>query len=753
MQQGNNIVEFGEKLNERIDQVVEARFPEGVSVDTIYSQPESVDHAIGHFFTEFAIAIGAVILVVMILLPFRLATISAIASPVSILITLAVMYLLGIGLHSVSLAGLIVVLGMVVDDAIIIVDNYIEKLDEGYSRWEAGWRSATQLFIPILTATLTIIFAFLPLSFLLEGIAADFIKFMPYTVSIALATSFFVAIFLTPYLCFIFVKKGLKKPEKSEERKPTFLDRVQAQYDKLVEASFKHKKIALGAGVVAIVLGGFLMGKLPEEFFPRLNRATFNLEVWLPEGSTYDNTHQAVERLLKHIESDERIKDVSAYVGTSSPRFFSTYAPEAPAENYAQLFINAKNPKAAGELIREYEKYLEDFLPESKVRIKRLSYQNSKTPVEIRLIGENLDSLQVAANSVTPLLQEVEGARWVHTNYKNPYYALEVDVNKEQANRLNISTVGLAQTLGASLKGAPISSFWEGDEAKDIVVRVKESEREDFTDLNNLYVNSPTGAKVPLRQVATLNSTWEPGLIVRRNGLRTVTIRAETTSDKYASDILTPVQEKLAEVDLPAGVAIDYGGDLESSEENLPNMLAALGVSVLLIFLTLMFQFKSLSKTFIILTTFPLSILGAATGLLLTSNPFGFTAFLGIISLIGIVVRNGIVLVDYADELVHDHDYSIGAAAMAAAKRRMRPIFLTSSAAAIGVVPMIVGGSPLWSPLGSVLSVGLMFSMFMTLLIIPVMYSLFVKMPQPSPDEVETVKVPHLSTVNDPSYS
>ncbi|NJO02464.1 MAG: efflux RND transporter permease subunit, partial [Bacteroidia bacterium] len=331
MQPGKNIVKFGEALEEKIAEIQAAHFPSDIGVEQIYSQPHAVDHAISHFMKEFAIAIVAVIMIVMMLLPFRMATISAIASPVSIFITLAILNVLGIGLHSVSLAGMIVVLGMVVDDAIIIVDNYIEKLDEGMRPWEAAWKSATQLFIPVLTATLTIIFAFLPMNLMLKGIMGDYIETMPYTVAIALTTSFMVAIFITPYLCYLFIKKGLHHP-KPDDKKPrrSFLDRIQSGYDRLVELAFKHKFVTMGFGVLAII-GGFLaMGQVAQEFSPKLERTVFNLEVWMPEGTTVEQTEKVVDAVVARIEDDERIENISSFIGTSSPRFFVTYAPEPP---------------------------------------------------------------------------------------------------------------------------------------------------------------------------------------------------------------------------------------------------------------------------------------------------------------------------------------------------------------------------------------------------------------------------------------
>ena len=725
MQPGFNIVDFGHDLDVAIENARD-RIPEDVKIEMIHSQPEIVDEAVNHFFVEFAIAVAAVIVVIMILLPLRMATVSAIASPVSILITFAVLNLLGLAIHSVTLAGMIICLGMVVDDAVIIVDNYIEKLDEGMDRWQAAWQSATQLFVPILTATAAIIFAFLPLSFLMTGITSDFIFVMPITVSLALGMSFVVAIFLTPYLCFLFIKKGVhNKAETPENKKPSVLDKVQGAYDKSIEWVFRNGKLAMGTGFVVVLIGVFMFSKVPQEFFPKLERDIFNLEVWLPEGASVEKTEMAVSQIVKDIEEDKRIKSVSSFIGESSPRFHSTYAPEPPAENYAQLFIKAYDAHKADEALHDYITSLATKYPEATVRVRQLSYQEAPTPLEIRVIGTDIDDLQAVADKVEGVLQKVEGVNWLHTDWREEYYRMGVEINTVEANRLGLTSSGISEYIGGLVNGFPVSTYWEEDEPINISVRLEETYRQNFDDLGNTYIPTISGKSVPLRQVASFEPEWMPGRIVRRNGLRTITVRSEAQLGRFASEILADAIPQIEKLDLPEGVRIGYGGDQEATEENMPSLITSLAASVLLIFLTLMFQFKDVRKSLIILSTFVLAIPGAAIGLLALNHPFGFTAFLGTISLIGIVVRNGIILVDYADELVRDHGYGFREAALLAAQRRMRPIFLTASAAAIGVVPMIVGGSSLWAPLASVLCIGLMWSMFMTLYIIPLMYNLW----------------------------
>ncbi len=297
------------------------------------------------------------------------------------------------------------------------------------------------------------------------------------------------------------------------------------------------------------------------------------------------------------------------------------------------------------------------------------------------------------------------------------------------------SNQSITQTLGAGLKGYSISTLWEGDKPVDIFLRYDSSSRKNSNALENLHVSSAYGGKIPLKEVADLTPAWHTGMIGHRNGLSMLTVFSEAQMGIRPSRILKEIKPKIDKLKLPAGISIGYGGDAESSAENQPPMMVSLGVSLILIFLTLLFQFKNLGKILVILATFPLSLLGAFSGLYITGNPLGMTAFMGIVSLIGIVVRNGIILVDYADELVRDHGFTIKAAALAAAKRRMRPIFLTSAAAAVGVIPMIISKSPLWAPLGSVLSFGLIVSMVLTLFVVPVLYYKFIR-PEPVTKEI-----------------
>jgi len=728
MQPGNNIVAFGKELESKIKEA-RTELPANVEVHVVSSQPRVVEDKLIEFGKEFIIAILAVIFVVILLLPFRMAAISAIASPISVIITFAILNLLGYEIHQVTLAALIICLGMVVDDAIVVVDNYIEKLDHNMDRWEAAWKSASELFIPILSATATIIFSFLPLMFTLHGIPNEFVSHLPPTIAIALGCSLLVALFLTPYLCYLFIHKGLKKDTTADEKRKTVsvLDRIQRGFDRLVNLSFRFWPVTLTLAFASIGMAGWLGSKIPPEFLPIAERNQFNIELYMRAGSAVQETERAVDQIVALLEKDPRTRDVISFVGTSSPRFYATYAPEVPRTNYAQIFINTTSAHATEEMVEDYLERLDALVPNGKVRLKQLSFQDALAPVEIRITGAHIQDLQRIAADVTRILEATKGTNCIRNDYGDDYVAATLNINKDYSAQLGIDHNTLSQTLGSSLNGLPISTVWEDKTPRKIVMRLQKEDRNSVGYLQNIYLTSRTGQKITLAQLAQFIPSWHTGSIVRRNGLRTLTVRSEAQKGMVAAWVLAEAKPMLDKLILPPGVSIHFGGDDESTLENMPDLGKALGISALLIFLTLLIQFRSIIKSLIVLFSFPLSLFGAMLGLYFSGNHAGFTTFLGITSLIGIVVRNGIILVDYADALVQNYGYTPKAAAIASAQRRMRPIFLTSAAAAIGVLPMVFGGSPLWAPMGSILAMGLMFSMLMTLFTIPVLYSKLIK--------------------------
>lgn len=736
MQDGYNIVDFGKKVGEKLVSVAK-RIPTDVTIKKIVDQPVVVHGSIQHFLKEFLIAIAAVIIVTMLLLPLRMAAVAALAIPITVLITFAFLDLLNIELQQMTLAGLVVVLGMVVDNAIVIVDDYVDKLDNGIKRWDAAWKSATELFIPVLTATIAIVCAFVPVDIILSGNAGEFLFTLPIAVTTALIVSLFVAIFLTPLLCWFFIKTGLKSKKADnaqKEKKFSLLDILQRAYDFLLVKAFKFPKFTVLAGVLAVVCAGFLMGELQVRMFPLIERNQFCLEVYMRQGTNLEETDRAVQRIENFLKKDNRITDISSFIGCSSPRFYLTYAPKAPDKNYAQILINTVSSSATRELVHELLKEFDGFIPGGDILIKQLQQGPPvDAPIEVRVVGNDINQIKALGEQIKVILKHTEGTNFVRTNFREDYYGILVQVDEEVANRMGFSSKDIARMLAVSFKGLPISTLWEGDNPIEILLRHEEEYRKNFDDIANIYItSSSTGARVPLRQIAKIVPEWQTGKIVRRNGVRTITVRSEAQMGRMPNDILNEIKPKIAALmaDAPEGISINYGGEFEDQVDIMGEFTAALVTSLLAIFLVLLFQFKRTKKVLIIIFTIPISWFGAILGLYLTDNPFSFTGFLGVISLSGLVVRNGIILMDYADHLLagsQDKHPDIFKIAMDAGKRRMRPVFLTSTAAAAGVVPMIISGSPLWAPMGAVLAVGLIFGMVLTLLIVPVMYYLVMK--------------------------
>jgi multidrug efflux pump subunit AcrB/outer membrane protein TolC len=724
MREGNNIVDFGNTLRATLKSV-QATLPPDVKLDLVADQPRVVSERIREFFGEFGIAIVAVILVTMLLLPLRVSLVSAIAIPVSVAMTFGVLHACGIELQQVSISALITVLGMVVDNAIVIVDNYVGLLDRKVPIDEAAERCATEMAVPVLTATLAIIAAFIPL-LMLTGPVGEFIRSLPIAVAISLGTSFLVAMLLTPLMARFFIRKGLvdhSQEDSNKVRKLTPLDHMQKQYNRVIVWAMRNKRAVLVSSVLAVAAGIGILVLVPQLLFPLAERNQFVMDVWLTEGAKIEATDAAVRRIEAVLKQEPQVKMYTSFLGESAPRFYYNVNPQAPAANYAQILVNTKNVKETPKLVEQLRQRLPDVAPEAKVFVKELQQgQIMEAPVEVRISGDDIATLETLGNQVEEIFRHTPGATYIHSDWHEDAWQVGLNVREEVANRMGLTNAAIAQQLAAGFEGAPVTTFWEGDRDVNVVLRLDPAERQSFQNVADTYVMSPvTGAKVPLAAVATLTSEWEPGRIVRRNGVRTLTVRAFPGGHRLASEILGDAREQLDGLSLPPGYHIAFGGEYQNQQETFGEMRNALLLSLLLIFLILLFQFRTLVDPLIVMAAFPLALPGAALGLLITHNTFGFTAFIGIISVGGLVVRNSIILIDYIHERMKN-GVELEQAALEAGERRLRPIFLTSAAAAVGVIPMILSGSSLWSPLASVLAFGLLGSMVFTLVAIPVLF-------------------------------
>jgi len=729
MQEGRNIVRFGADLETALDSA-RRLLPPDLVVERVADQPTQVRHRVLDFGREFAIAVVAVILVTVLLLPLRVAAIAALAIPATVAVTVAALHALGIELHQISFAGLVVALGMVVDDAIVIADNYVELLDEGVARPEAAWRSASDLAGPVLGATLTIVASFLPLGLLLPGTVGEFIRALPFTVAVALLCSFGVAMFLTPLLCLAFIKTGLRPHAAAGEAAParrrrTPLDVMQAAYERAMAWAMPRPRLTLALAALSVAAGAALLGTRPQRFFPPAERPQFVVDVWMPEGTRFAATDSTVARLAAALRRTPGVAQVGAFVGGSAPRFYYNVEPEFNVPNFGQVVVNTRDMHATPALQASLHAPLARLAPEATVLVRQLEQGPAlKAPIEVRLAGEDPATLRALADRAARVLEAAPGSEYVRTDWREDQPGLALALRRETAARLGLTEADVARQLGLGFDGAPASTFWEGARRVDVRLRFDSASRAGPADVGDAYVTAPaTGARVPLRAVADVRAEWAPSRIVRRNGVRTVSVLAYAQPGVLASTVLAAARPGLEAIALPAGYRLAYGGEVENQGEVQGPMAVALSVSLLAIFLILVLQFRTVRHPLVIMVSIPLALFGSALGLALTGNPFGFTANLGLTALTGVVVRNAIILVDYALARRRDGE-ALDLAALDAGRRRLRPIFLTTMAAAVGVVPLIASGSGLWSPLASVLAVGLVCSMVGTLVVVPVLFVL-----------------------------
>jgi multidrug efflux pump subunit AcrB len=757
MNEGNNIVDFGDNVKAKISEFQKG-LPKDVTIYPITDQSQMVNHSIMEFLEELLIAIISVIIVIMLLLPMRVASVAAGTIPITIFISLGLFFSMGIELNTVTLAALIVTLGMIVDNSIVIIDCYIEKIDKGMSRWHAATASAKEFLSAIFSATLAISITFFPLLVTMRGVMYDFVKWFPIAVSVILGTSLLIAIFVVPWMQFTFIKKGLKKStstvadtsaaagvpnlpllppvddvasvdagqdgDKPKKPHKSFLDFIQQRYNAIIEKCFVYPYLTLGIGVGSIVVGALLFSLLPQKLMPRAERNQFAVEIYLPTGTAIERTAQVADSLRDMMLKDRRVKNITTFYGQSSPRFHTAYAPQVGGTNFAQFIVNTDNDKATCDLLDKFTPKYSTYFSDAMVRFKQLDYSDALSPVEIRVNGDNLANLHQVVDTVTRILNEDPNLLLVRNSFEGTSGGFDVTLDNDEANRLGMSKLMMSMNLATRFgTGLPLTTVWEGDYPVNVMLRDSKADFQTVDDLNNATVSGIIpGVNVPLRQIASVRPDWTEGMIQRRNGVRSISVFAESIRGLNLNKITDDVFAKLDKVKLPAGVTITPGGQRVSDNEYGPQIYGGLAISIVVIFVILLFHFKNVRISIFMMLALLFSLLGAALGIIIMRQDVGLTGTLGIISLMGIIVRNGIIMIDYAEELRVKHRLSAKHAALQAAQRRMRPIFLTSAAASMGVVPMVIQNSPMWGPMGVVVCFGTIVSMFFIVTMIPVGY-------------------------------
>lgn len=715
MKKGKNIVQMGEEVNAVIKEF-KSELPSEVGMNLVTNQAQVVAGSVDNFLHELLIAIVAVVVVVMLLLPVKVALVAASTIPITIFISLGLFYAFGIELNTVTLAALIVTLGMIVDNSIVIIDSYLEKIGEGMSRWHASIYSATHFFKSIFSATLAISITFFPFLIVIPGMIHDFLLSFPWAISLILGISLLVAMLLVPFMQFWFIRQPI--PE--EKKGFSFMDVLQRFYNKVLDACFAHPYVTMGAGLASVVIGIFLMGKLPQKLMPVADRDQFAIEIYLPTGTAVEKTAVVADSMESILKKDPRVVSVTSFIGCSSPRFHTAYAPQLGGTNYSQLIVKNLGNAETVELLDEYAPKYTDAFPGARVRFKQISFSQAVYPIELRLSGNNLDSLKQAASAYLQLLRSLPETELAQTNFSEPQTAAKVVLKEDEASRLGINNVQLETTLAMRYgNGIPVATVWEGDYSIPVTIKSEKSDQAAYSDLQDELIPASAGlAHVPLRQIADIVPSVKDGQIVRRNGVYTITVMSDVRRGVNVTALTSRLKEKLQAIPLPQGVTLAYGGDDEQDNENLPPIMSALAIAAFIIFFILLAHFKRISIALLIFLSMTLCLFGTAVGVLIQGVDFGMTCTLGII------VRNGIIMIDYAEELRSTEKLCVRDAIYHSARRRMRLIFLTSAAASMGVIPMIIGKSGLWMPMGTVICYGTLITMIFLLTVLPVAYML-----------------------------
>ena len=723
MRPGNDIVKMGRDVRKQIDSF-KKELPNEVRLSIITDQSRVVSESVVNFLRELLISVISVIVVVVLLMPRRVAEVSAMSIPITIFTSVGIFYIFGFELNTVTLAALIVTLGMVVDDSVVIIDNYMEKLGHGMSRWHASIAAPREFFMSVLSATLSISLTFFPFLFTMKGEMADFVKSFPWAMFIILTVSLTVSLILTPYLQYTFIHEGIKENNKASSRR-TPLDYLQAGYTWLLTRCFRHPRLTLVAGLGVVVIGVCLFSKVPQRMMPLEERDQFAVEIFMPNGTTAQRTAQVADSLEHILKRDSRVTAVTSFIGQGSPRFNVTYAPQIGGTNFAQFIVNTVDNESAAEVLDEYADRYAQYFPDAYVRFKQMDYNNAAYPVEIRISGDSLNVLRQAADKVVACMRQTEGLQLVRTNFEEPQPGVSITLNEAESNRLGINKALLTACLAVHYgPGVPVTSLWEGDYPVGVVLKTDHKDSTQFTNLGNEYIPVMGGTtSVPLRQFATIKPDFTDGCIVRRNGVRTISVVAEPMRGYNADKLAKQVEARVAKLELPKDVEVHTGGMLEKDTETLPQVSSGVLIAVFIIFFILLFHFKRISLALVNLSSMSLCVFGAAVGLLVTGYDMSITGILGVVSLMGILVRNGIIMLDYAEELRRDKGLSVREAAFQAGERRMRPIFLTSAAASVGVLPMMLENNTLWSPMAAVVFFGTLISMVLIATVLPMLYA------------------------------
>ena len=748
MNPGNNIVQYGKDVDKVLNEYRATELPDDVTLTRIADQPKVVGLSVSDFLRDLLISMLIIILVMMVLFPIRSAIVAAITVPLSTFISVAVMYAAGIELNTVTLAALIVVLGMVVDNSIVVIDGYLEYLGKGYEPKRAAIDSARQYFMPMMLATLCISVIFFPLLITMKGAFHDAIEDFPWTVTINLMVSLFLAVTVIPFLEVLIIK-----PDKVKTGGNAITKWVQGTYNHVLNFTFRRPWLTICGGLCVIALSSLIVNSLKIRQFPYADRDQFAVEIFLPDGKGLADAREVADSVRHVLERDEQVKCITSFLGCSSPRFMVCYAPQMAGKNFAQLIVNTQSQDATLQLLARYQPMLSEAFPEAYVRFKRLDYL-MVPEMEYRFYGEDLDSLHVAAERLMDRMRQMPELEWVHTDFLQPYPMMNVELDPVAASQLGITRATASLAINSATGDLRVGQVWADDYEMPIVV--KDTANMNFSDAENLGIASPLSmaasqlstlnsqfsinTTVPLRQIAKVQPEWTESRIMHRGGERCITVTAQFAQGVYAAPVETRVAEIMEnDIDLPQGVRAEVGGEIEYNKESLPQIFGGVAISMIIVFFFLLFNFKKYGITLVCIAALGLMIPGALIGLGLMDRTLGLTSVMGVITLMGMIMRNEILIFEHANDQIKEkvkvkseefasamptsvYNECVKLAAYEAGKRRMVPIFLTTATTAVGVVPMIIAQSSFWMPVGVTIFAGGIGSLIMVVTMLPVVY-------------------------------
>jgi multidrug efflux pump subunit AcrB len=714
----------------KVAEAMKARMPEGLEFRVLSDQPTAVEHRIHHFVKCFVEAVVIVIIVGLFLMDWRSALVLATAVPLTVAMTLVGMQMLHIPLQQISIAALIIALGMLVDVPVVASDGINRELHLGESRLRAAWLGPLHLRHPMVFGTLINIFAFLPL-LLLTGDKGEFMKSLPMVVTLALAAAFLVSVTFTPLISF-YVLRGQKGFDEGGEVRSTIpfrwvdqaLAAVLPRYRAALEGSLKRPWLVLGVGYSVLGLSCLLVPLLGDQFFPPAERNQLLVDIESPSTDSLTSIRATVGQAVELIKRHEEVVSAAVFTGGTAPRFYYNVEPKEPANYLAQILINTRTEHDVEPLLIKLRKELDHSVPGVRCVVKQLEQGPPvKEPIQIRLSGDNLDKLRQLADLTAAELRAAGGYH-VFDDLGLRMPNIEIAIDQDRANSLGLNNQQIGGVAQASFTGLKLSELREGDRLIPILARGRIEERSEAEKIRGLYAPTPDGKAVPFESFSTIKVQPEFVTIPHYNQLRTVTVKAYAPFGELPSQILDRARPGLAKIKLEPGYQMRFAGEDEELRKNRAEMTLVMEMSLALICMTMVLQFKSVVKSMVVMLTVPLGLIGALLGLWVTGSPLGFMALLAMVSLAGVMVSHIIVLSDFIEH-ARARGLPLEEALVQAGLARLRPVLVTVLATVGGLIPLFLTGGALWHPLTAVHIFGLLLATVMTLVMLPTLYYVF----------------------------